>query len=86
MSHANLMCPNCGRELTGRFCADCGQAEHDGHPPTIRHFLHDLAHEFLHVDGRIFLTLKALFLDPAGSPKSTGPSILPHGCGPSAFF
>jgi hypothetical protein len=41
-----------------------GQAERDGHAPTLGHFFHDLAHEFLHVDGTIFRTLKALFFQP----------------------
>jgi hypothetical protein len=57
-------CRNCGSILTGEFCAHCGQAEHLGHPPTIAHFFHDLVHELLHVDGKIFLTLKALFFQP----------------------
>jgi Protein of unknown function (DUF3667) len=61
---ADHQCPNCGHKLAGAFCANCGQAAHDGHPPTIGHFLHDLLHESLHVDGTIFRTLKALFLQP----------------------
>ena len=58
------VCRNCGHTLTGPYCAQCGQAAHDGHTPTIGHFFHDLLHEFLHVDGTIFRTLKALFLQP----------------------
>lgn len=57
-------CRNCGHVLDGPFCSKCGQAEHDGHPPTLGHFFHDLVHEFLHVDGTIFRTLKALFVQP----------------------
>jgi hypothetical protein len=57
-------CRNCGRILEGPFCAECGQAERDGHPPSVAHFFHDLVHEFVHVDGTIFRTLKALFLQP----------------------
>jgi len=62
--NADGVCRNCGHRLTGAYCASCGQAEHDGHPPTIGHFVHDLLHEFLHVDGTIFRTLKALFFQP----------------------
>jgi hypothetical protein len=57
-------CRNCGRALTGPYCAHCGQAERDSHPPTVAHFFHDAIHEFLHVDGKIFLTLAALFCEP----------------------
>lgn len=57
-------CRNCGQLLTGAFCASCGQAARDGHAPTVAHFTHDLLHEFLHVDGTIFRTLKALFFQP----------------------
>ena len=61
---ASLACRNCGGPLTGAYCASCGQAEQDGHAPTLGHFLHDLFHEFVHVDGKIFRTLKALFFQP----------------------
>jgi hypothetical protein len=57
-------CRNCGRVLTGAYCAACGQPERDGHPPTIAHFFHDLIHEITHVDGKIFRTLQALFFQP----------------------
>ena len=57
-------CHNCGHVLTGAYCAACGQPEREGHPPTLGHFFHDLLHEFLHIDGKIFLTLKALFFHP----------------------
>ena len=62
--HGCSMRNPCGAALTGEYCAACGQAEHDGHPPTIAHFAHDLTHEFIHVDGKIFNTLKALFFQP----------------------
>jgi len=57
-------CLNCGHVLDGPFCASCGQAAHDGRHPTLAHFFHDLVHEFVHVDGTIFRTLKELFLQP----------------------
>src|SRR5665213_1796905 len=57
-------CRNCDHALTGPYCAACGQAERDGHPPTLGHFFHDLVHEFAHVDGKIFRTLFALLFQP----------------------
>jgi hypothetical protein len=61
---ASHTCRNCGHALGGPYCSACGQSEHEGHPPTLGHFFHDLVHEFLHVDGTIFRTLKALFFQP----------------------
>ncbi len=61
-SHAT--CLNCDTVLHGEYCSSCGQAAHEGHAPTLGHFAHDLLHEFLHVDGKIFRTLKALLLKP----------------------
>jgi hypothetical protein len=57
-------CRNCGHLLTGAYCSSCGQAEREGHPPGVGHFMHDLVHEFAHVDGQIFGALKALFFQP----------------------
>ena len=57
-------CLNCGRVLHGAYCAACGQSERDGRTPTVGHFLHELFHEFLHVDGKIFRTLETLFFHP----------------------
>jgi hypothetical protein len=64
---AELLCRNCGHALSGAYCPVCGQAGYDGHPPTFGHFLHDLVHEFLHVDLSLlspidlFLALGRLF-------------------------
>jgi len=63
-SAARGHCRNCGEPLIADYCAWCGQPERDGHPPTIGHFVHDLFHEFLHLDGKIFRSLKALFFEP----------------------
>lgn len=57
-------CLNCGAELSGKFCTSCGQDAHEGRHPTLGHLAHDLLHEFLHLDGRIGRTLKALVLEP----------------------
>jgi hypothetical protein len=61
---AREVCRNCGRVLYGDYCAACGQPERDGRPPSVTHFIHDLIHEYLHVDGKIFRTLGALFFQP----------------------
>jgi predicted amidophosphoribosyltransferase len=54
------LCPNCRARLADRYCSRCGQARHDGDPPTIQHFFHDLTHEILYIDGKIGRTVTAL--------------------------
>jgi len=56
-------CPNCGRRLDGGFCADCGQKVTPINP-TAHDFLHDLTHELLHVDGKIFQSVRLLLTRP----------------------
>src|SRR6266545_4432215 len=56
-------CLNCGTALHGAFCAACGQQV--AHPdPTFHDLLHDLTHELLHVDGRLWTSLRLLFTRP----------------------
>jgi hypothetical protein len=56
-------CLNCGASLAGAYCERCGQKA--GPPnPTLHEFLHDLTHEILHVDGKIFRTVRLLFVRP----------------------
>lgn len=56
-------CHNCGIRLTGPFCAACGQKD----VPltvTLHDFGHELTHEMLHVDGRLFQSVRRLLLSP----------------------
>jgi hypothetical protein len=56
-------CLNCGTPLEGAFCSKCGQKA--GNPnPTFHHLLHELGHELLHVDGRLWSSLRLLFTRP----------------------
>jgi hypothetical protein len=68
MSHATAdlvltQCPNCGHPLDGRYCAACGQKVTSINP-TVHDFLHDLTHELLHVDGKIFQSVRLLLTKP----------------------
>src|SRR6266850_3512005 len=56
-------CYNCGTPLTGPFCASCGQKARPL-DPTVHDFLHDFSHEMLHVDGRIFRSIRKLLISP----------------------
>lgn len=56
-------CANCGTELHGPYCAVCGQKATVLNP-TVHNFLHDLTHELLHVDGKIFQSVRLLLFRP----------------------
>jgi hypothetical protein len=57
------VCPNCGTPLAGRYCANCGQKK-TPISPTLAYFVHDLTHELLHVDGKIFRSIWLLLARP----------------------
>lgn len=66
MSHVETTlthCANCGQPLAGRYCANCGQKA-VALNPTLHDFLHDLTHELLHVDGKIFQSVRLLLTRP----------------------
>jgi len=47
----------------GKYCATCGQKDQPL-PPDLHHFLHDVTHELLHLDGKILQSLKLLIFAP----------------------
>lgn len=55
-------CLNCGTELVGNHCHQCGQKAHLHR--TIGAFLHDLLHGALHLDGKTWRTLPKLIFKP----------------------
>lgn len=55
-------CLNCGVELAGPHCHQCGQAGHVHR--TLTAFWHDLAHSVLHFDGKLWRTLPLLAWRP----------------------
>jgi hypothetical protein len=56
-------CRNCGAELSGRFCANCGQAA-DVHVPSTRELLHEALEGITHSDSRLWRTLGLLWFKP----------------------
>lgn len=56
-------CHNCGAVLHGPFCAACGQ-EALSLDPSLSDIVREVAHELLDVDGRIFRSVRRLFLSP----------------------
>jgi hypothetical protein len=63
-SPASAICPNCGASLTGAYCAACGEKRFDHHSLSLAHFLEHAFEAFVHFDGAIIRTLKALVLRP----------------------
>ena len=60
---ASNPCLNCGSNVQLTYCPECGQREIDS-DPTLREFLHELAEEFLHWDGKLLTTFRLLVSRP----------------------
>ena len=60
---ASNPCLNCGTNIQLSYCPECGQREIES-DPTLREFLHELAEEFLHWDGKLFTSFRLLVTRP----------------------
>ncbi|MEY3619804.1 MAG: hypothetical protein RLZZ391_170 [Bacteroidota bacterium] len=61
-------CLNCGTEVAGRFCQQCGQENvevKESFLQLLRHFLEDLTH----FDGKLWKTIKLLLFKPGSLTK-----------------
>ena len=58
-----LECPNCGTPLSRHYFPECGQKAGPINP-TLHDFFHDLTHELLHVDSKIFRSMRLLLTRP----------------------
>jgi hypothetical protein len=56
-------CLNCGSAVSGRHCAQCGQAA-DVHVLSMKEVAGDVTHSLLHLDSRVWRTLKLLVRRP----------------------
>ena len=67
MSHRRLRkenkCLNCGAEVIGRFCHECGQENAEA-KETIWHLLHHFFSDLTHFDSKLLHTLRYLTLKP----------------------
>lgn len=58
-------CLNCGAQLSGEYCASCGQRKVARDADlTLREFLEDTTQELAHWEGKVPQSLKTLFLEP----------------------
>jgi len=58
----HTVCADCGAEVTGNFCSNCGQAAHVHR--TLLHLGEELLHGVMHFDGRFWRTLPLLIINP----------------------
>ena len=56
-------CADCGAPVSGKYCAACGQ-ETLIETPTVRHFLHEFADQYVALEGKLGRTLRVLILQP----------------------
>ena len=56
-------CQNCSTSISemDKFCPNCGQQNTDGHI-SMHDLWHELTHYFIHVDNKIFVTLRDLLI------------------------
>ena len=57
-------CTNCGAEMADVYCARCGERQPGHHDLSVKHFGHEIFHELLHVDSKLFVTLRDLVARP----------------------
>ena len=56
-------CTNCGG-AAAEYCAACGERQPGHHDLSVGHFAHDVVHEFVHVDSKLFRTLRDVVMKP----------------------
>ncbi len=58
-------CVSCNAPLSGPYCSRCGERVLEPEALTLRHFFaHTVVHELLHLDGKLWRTLRLLFMRP----------------------
>ncbi len=67
-THKGEPCKNCGTELEGWYCYNCGQNA-DTHHRSILHLIWEAIEGMFHLDGRLAATLPLLFFRPGALAK-----------------
>jgi hypothetical protein len=62
-------CTNCGEAAADVFCARCGEQQPGHHDLSLRHLAQHTLHELVHLDSKLFLTLKELVACPGFVPQ-----------------
>lgn len=61
---ALMACTNCGAEMADIFCAECGERQPGHHDLSVKHFAGEVVDELVHVDSKLFTTLRTLVTRP----------------------
>lgn len=61
--HTASQCANCGSDVSGNYCQQCGQ-ETVLHPPSTREFLHEFVGHYVALESKLWQTLRLLIFKP----------------------
>jgi hypothetical protein len=67
MARNTKPCPNCETEMSGAYCAVCGQ-ERDTHRRTVWRLIKDYTEDLISFDSRVLRTMRALMFMPGELP------------------
>jgi len=56
-------CTNCGAPSSD-YCVRCGERQPGHHDLSVGHFAHEVVHEFVHLDSKLFRTLRDIVIKP----------------------
>jgi hypothetical protein len=56
-------CTNCGGPSSD-YCVRCGERQPGHHDLSVPHFAHEVVHEFVHLDSKLFRTLRDIVIKP----------------------
>jgi hypothetical protein len=56
-------CTNCGA-VSSDYCTRCGERQPGHHDLSVGHFAHEVVHEFVHLDSKLFRTLRDIVTKP----------------------
>jgi len=57
-------CTNCGDLSADVYCVRCGERQPGHHDLSVAHFAHEVVHEFVHLDSKLFRTLRDIIIKP----------------------
>jgi hypothetical protein len=63
LPHAEIVCPNCGTLIAGKFCQGCSQPAHL-HVPSAREFLHEFIAHYVALEGKLWKSVALLLFRP----------------------